>query len=324
MSRTAPPVTPSGGVVKRLLVGRAMASSGLEHTLLPKILALPVFSSDALSSVAYATEEILLVLLGVSMTAGYLALPVSMAVSTLMVIVILSYRETVKAYPNGGRRLHREQGEPGRDARSGRGLGVARRLHADGRGVHGGRRVRHHLGGPVPRRSQGDPVDRVRLADHPRQPARRPGVRDPVRHPHLRLHPLRVPPGGRRVREVRRRMSARRAHRVHPRPGHDGRHRHPVVPASCVLFRIHRSHRRRGDLQWRSCLPPSAGAQRGHHAGDDGRDLDLDVPFDLVARHPHPQHHRERPALRAGPDRATRCSVAGRCSTSSRRSRPRS
>jgi amino acid transporter len=102
MSRTAPPVTPSGGVVKRLLVGRAMASSGLEHTLLPKILALPVFSSDALSSVAYATEEILLVLLGVSMTAGYLALPVSMAVSTLMVIVILSYRETVKAYPNGG------------------------------------------------------------------------------------------------------------------------------------------------------------------------------------------------------------------------------
>jgi amino acid transporter len=102
MARTAPSSTTSGSLTKRLLVGRAVASSGLEHTLLPKILALPVFSSDALSSVAYATEEILLVLLGVSITAGYLALPVSIAVSTLMVIVILSYRETVKAYPNGG------------------------------------------------------------------------------------------------------------------------------------------------------------------------------------------------------------------------------
>jgi amino acid transporter len=102
MSRTAPPVSQSGGVFKRLLVGRAVASSGLEHTLLPKILALPVFSSDALSSVAYATEEILLVLLTVSAGAAHLAMPVTVAVSTLMVIVILSYRETVKAYPNGG------------------------------------------------------------------------------------------------------------------------------------------------------------------------------------------------------------------------------
>lgn len=102
MSRTAPPANQSGGVFKRLLLGRAVASSGLEHTLLPKILALPVFSSDALSSVAYATEEILLVLLTVSASAAHLAMPVTVAVSTLMVIVILSYRETVKAYPNGG------------------------------------------------------------------------------------------------------------------------------------------------------------------------------------------------------------------------------
>jgi len=51
------PRTGSGGVLKRLLVGRAMSSHGLEHTLLPKALALPVFASDALSSVAYATGE---------------------------------------------------------------------------------------------------------------------------------------------------------------------------------------------------------------------------------------------------------------------------
>ena len=49
----------TGSVVKRVLVGRAFTSANLEHTLLPKVLALPVFASDALSSVAYATGEIL-------------------------------------------------------------------------------------------------------------------------------------------------------------------------------------------------------------------------------------------------------------------------
>jgi amino acid transporter len=102
MGRTATPTRSSGGVFKRILVGRAVASSGLEHTLLPKILALPVFSSDALSSVAYATEEILLVLLSASVASAHLAMPVTIAVSTLMVIVVLSYRQTVRAYPNGG------------------------------------------------------------------------------------------------------------------------------------------------------------------------------------------------------------------------------
>jgi amino acid transporter len=102
MGRVDASTTSSGGVFKRILVGRAVASSGLEHTLLPKVLALPVFSSDALSSVAYATEEILLVLLMASASAVHLALPVTIAVSTLMVIVVLSYRQTVRAYPNGG------------------------------------------------------------------------------------------------------------------------------------------------------------------------------------------------------------------------------
>ena len=102
MPPTATPSRAAGGLTKRLLVGRAVSSDRMEHTLLPKILALPVFSSDALSSVAYATEEILLVLLSVSTTAGNLTFPIAVAVSTLMVIVILSYRQTVKAYPSGG------------------------------------------------------------------------------------------------------------------------------------------------------------------------------------------------------------------------------
>jgi amino acid transporter len=89
-------------LVKRILVGRRMASHRLEHTLLPKILALPVFSSDALSSVAYATEQILVVLLFASAMAYSKVVPISMAIAALMIIVVVSYRQTVRAYPNGG------------------------------------------------------------------------------------------------------------------------------------------------------------------------------------------------------------------------------
>jgi amino acid transporter len=79
-----------------------MSSSRLEHTLLPKVLALPVFSSDALSSVAYATEEILRVLLIASLGASHLVLPIAVAIAVLLTIVVLSYRQTVRAYPSGG------------------------------------------------------------------------------------------------------------------------------------------------------------------------------------------------------------------------------
>jgi amino acid transporter len=89
-------------LLKRLLVGPAMASSRMEHTLLPKVLALPVFSSDPLSSVAYATEETMHVLLPVSVAAVALVMPVSVAIATLLIIVVASYRQTVRAYPSGG------------------------------------------------------------------------------------------------------------------------------------------------------------------------------------------------------------------------------
>jgi amino acid transporter len=92
----------AGTVLKRLLVGRQVATRRLEHTLLPKFIALPVFSSDALSSVAYATEEILLVLVAASISARSLVFPIAIAISVLMAIVVASYRQTVRAYPSGG------------------------------------------------------------------------------------------------------------------------------------------------------------------------------------------------------------------------------
>jgi amino acid transporter len=85
---------------KRLLVGRPLASRQLGDTLLPKKLALPIFCSDALSSVAYATEAILVVL-SVGGLAFYHVAPY-LAVAVLFAIVAASYRQTCYAYPSGG------------------------------------------------------------------------------------------------------------------------------------------------------------------------------------------------------------------------------
>ncbi|MDQ3987580.1 MAG: APC family permease [Actinomycetota bacterium] len=88
--------------LKRLIVGRPMSSGELEHTLLPKSIALPVFASDALSSMAYATQEVLLVLALVGAAALSLVVPIAIAVAFLLATVIISYRQIVRAYPGGG------------------------------------------------------------------------------------------------------------------------------------------------------------------------------------------------------------------------------
>lgn len=92
----------AGAVLKRVVLGKPMSSGELEHTLLPKSIALPVFSSDPLSSNAYATQELMLVLALAGTLAFRLILPIAIAVATLLWIVITSYRQTVKAYPTGG------------------------------------------------------------------------------------------------------------------------------------------------------------------------------------------------------------------------------
>jgi amino acid transporter len=88
--------------LKRVLVGRPLASHKAEHQLLPKFLALPVFSSDPLSSNAYATEEMMLVLVTAGAGALVFRIPIAIAIATVLVIVIVSYRQTVRAYPGGG------------------------------------------------------------------------------------------------------------------------------------------------------------------------------------------------------------------------------
>jgi amino acid transporter len=90
-------------VAKRLVVGVPLASAEERHQRLGRPTALAVFASDAISSTAYASEEILLVLTPVAGLAalGYLV-PISVVVAALLVVVIVSYRQTIHAYPSGG------------------------------------------------------------------------------------------------------------------------------------------------------------------------------------------------------------------------------
>jgi amino acid transporter len=91
-----------GDAVKRVLVGKKLASSQLGDTLLPKRVALPIFASDALSSVAYAPDEILLTLSLAGMAGFAFSWEIGLAVGFVMLIVVLSYRQVVHAYPSGG------------------------------------------------------------------------------------------------------------------------------------------------------------------------------------------------------------------------------
>jgi amino acid transporter len=90
------------GLVKRLLLGAPMPLAQARHERLNKTVALAVFASDPLSSVAYATEEILLVLMLGGAAALSYSLPVALGIAALLAIVVVSYRQTVAAYQQGG------------------------------------------------------------------------------------------------------------------------------------------------------------------------------------------------------------------------------
>lgn len=95
----------SNNILKRFFIGAPIATSEDAHQRLSKKVALPVFASDAISSTAYATEEILIVFLSlgaVGMAAYSMLVPISLIVIALLTIVVISYRQTIFAYPNGG------------------------------------------------------------------------------------------------------------------------------------------------------------------------------------------------------------------------------
>src|SRR6185503_10547116 len=90
-----------GELLKAVLVGRPKETAGLEHERLTKKVALAVFASDALSSSAYATEEMLGVLILGGFSALVWSIPIAVTITVVLGIVIFSYRQTVHAYPNG-------------------------------------------------------------------------------------------------------------------------------------------------------------------------------------------------------------------------------
>ncbi len=91
-----------GDVSKRILLGRKLRSSQLGETLLPKRIALPVFASDALSSVAYAPDEVFIMLSLAGASAYVWSWKIGVAVAVVIAAVVASYRQTVHAYPSGG------------------------------------------------------------------------------------------------------------------------------------------------------------------------------------------------------------------------------
>jgi amino acid transporter len=91
-----------GGLSKRIIVGRKLRSSQLGETLLPKRIALPVFASDALSSVAYAPDEVFIMLSVAGVSAYAFSWKIGIAVALVMLTVVASYRQNVHAYPSGG------------------------------------------------------------------------------------------------------------------------------------------------------------------------------------------------------------------------------
>lgn len=88
--------------LKRLMVGQPLATEQLAHERLPKRTALAVFSSDALSSTAYATEAILIALAVAGTAAFWIATPIALGIAVLLITVAFSYSQTIKAYPQGG------------------------------------------------------------------------------------------------------------------------------------------------------------------------------------------------------------------------------
>ena len=131
---------------RNLIVGSPLRTEEQAHQRLTKTKALAIFSSDALSSVAYATEEILLVLVAAGAVALHLSMPIALTIVGLLAIVAVSYYQTIHGYPSGGGAYivaHENLGVwPGLVAA----CSAADRLCPDRGGEYHGRHYRHYFG----------------------------------------------------------------------------------------------------------------------------------------------------------------------------------
>lgn len=88
--------------LRRILLGLPLPTNEMPRQTVGKLVGLAVFASDALSSTAYATDEILFVLAVAGTALFYLSIPISLAIAALLLVLTISYRQTIFAYPNGG------------------------------------------------------------------------------------------------------------------------------------------------------------------------------------------------------------------------------
>ena len=211
---------PADGIayrLKRKLLGPPLHSDELEHQRLGKPTALAVFASDNLSSSAYATEEILHALVpAVGLLAFSLVMPITGALLVMLALLILCYRETIKAYPSAGGAYLVTRDNFGIVPAQVAGAALLVGLHPHGRGVGVGRHRRADLAVRGAEPAPG--ADRARVHRHRdvREPARREGERQGLRRPHLLLHAQHGrAPRLRRVEVPRRRPA--RDHRATPR-----------------------------------------------------------------------------------------------------------
>ena len=267
--------------VKRVLVGRPLATTEKEHQRIPKTIALAVFSSDAISSTAYATEEILFVVAvgGVEPRARPRHADPDRdrgrgpAGDRRHVVPADDLR-----LPERRRQLRRQPREPRREPVAGRRRVAARRLHPHRRGVDLRRRRRHHVDPrvPRPRRSTASRSGSVLILAHqPRQPARHQGVGPHLRGAHLHLHRDPRPRSWATACSAASCSTTSAASTRSPFKeegdnifGGDARH---LPPPEGLLVGRGRAHRCRGDLQRRARVPPPGVEERGHDAGVDGR-----------------------------------------------------
>ena len=262
--------------------GRCAPASSSE-TLLPKWLALPIFASDPLSSVAYATEAALVVARRGAAASAHLVFPISIAIAALLAIVVLSYRQTVRVYETSGGAYVVARENLGTLPS----LVAAAALLTDyvltvavsiSAGIFAITSFVPSLTSP-----QGRALARVPRPDRAREPARRARVRAPLRAADVRVrHRDRGRSSSPGVVE----LAAGHLHRAvvpHAAAGRRGQRSALFVLLRAFSSGLDRADRSRGDRERRQRLPPPAGEERREDARRARRDRDHDVPRRLVS-----------------------------------------